>query len=298
MNTQQIEYFLATSRNGSFSETAKEFFTTQPTISRQISLLEDEIGFLLFDRKEKPLKLTAAGTILYEGFPAILKQQKALIRMGKMAAKGNYGSLSIGFCEHLLIENKFSEIFSELRMGCPGLKLNIQKIGIDAIREQVIGREIDVALTIHTRTLDSPELDIIHLGEIRPYILVNKHSPLASREFLTEEDLFQEKIYLAGPIQGYSIYNDYLCGFHLNRANIIKMDKVSSVLVNVQFGNGVTLVNDYMDIINDTEQFRAFPVLNTDQCPKIALVTRKKISNAAISFFRDLTMDYFQKKNV
>jgi DNA-binding transcriptional LysR family regulator len=296
MNTIQLEYFIASARNGSFSETAKEFFTTQPTVSRQISLLEDELGFTLFKRDEKPLRLTTAGSVLYEEFPALLEQQKALIHRGQMAAKGNYGTISIGFCEHLQIEKEFSKIYEDLRIGCPGLTMNIEKIYIDQIREQILARQLDVALTLHTRVLDSPELDIIDLEKIKSYVLVGKSNPLADKEFLSEEDLYHEKFYLAGSIPGYSIHNNILCGFHMDRNNIVNMPNVPSVLINVRFANGVTLVNNFMDGLANLENYRLFPVLDDSQNPQICLVSRRKTSNAAVSFFRDLTKAHFRQK--
>ena len=53
MNQLQIEYFLAVARNRSFTRTAQELYVTQPAISRQISSLEAELGFTLFDRTSK-----------------------------------------------------------------------------------------------------------------------------------------------------------------------------------------------------------------------------------------------------
>ena len=58
MTTQQIEMFLSLANHLNFTKTAKEFFTTQPTVSRQISLLEEEMGFPLFVRNRKEVRLT------------------------------------------------------------------------------------------------------------------------------------------------------------------------------------------------------------------------------------------------
>ncbi|MEA4806753.1 LysR family transcriptional regulator [Acetobacterium wieringae] len=55
MTFQQMEFFITSVRYGSFTATAKKFFTTQPTVSWQILLLEDELGFELLYRHEKPL---------------------------------------------------------------------------------------------------------------------------------------------------------------------------------------------------------------------------------------------------
>ena len=63
MNDLQIDYFIAVARNLSFTKTAEEMYVSQPAISRQISHLEEELGYPLFDRSKKTTQLTPAGEI-------------------------------------------------------------------------------------------------------------------------------------------------------------------------------------------------------------------------------------------
>lgn len=64
MTIQQIEMFLSLAEHLNFTKTAKEYFTTQPTVSRQIGLLEEEFGFPLFVRSKKEVRLTYQGAIM------------------------------------------------------------------------------------------------------------------------------------------------------------------------------------------------------------------------------------------
>ena len=64
MTSNQISIFLAMTENLSFSKTAEDFFITQPTVSRQISMLEEEWGVRLFDRNKRHVKITKAGTLM------------------------------------------------------------------------------------------------------------------------------------------------------------------------------------------------------------------------------------------
>lgn len=66
MTSNQISIFLAMTENLSFSKTAEEFFITQPTVSRQISMLEEEWGVRLFDRNKRHVSITKAGTLMAE----------------------------------------------------------------------------------------------------------------------------------------------------------------------------------------------------------------------------------------
>lgn len=60
--------FKELTKNLSFSKTAETFYTTQPTVSRQIRMLEEEWGVRLFDRNKRQVKLTKAGMIMADFF--------------------------------------------------------------------------------------------------------------------------------------------------------------------------------------------------------------------------------------
>ena len=66
MNTTQLKYFLSAAKHLSFSETAKEFYMTQPAISHQISDLEQELGTKLFNRTARGVSLTKSGEIFLD----------------------------------------------------------------------------------------------------------------------------------------------------------------------------------------------------------------------------------------
>lgn len=64
MRIQQIRYFLALAEELHFWNTAERLHTSQSTLSRQIQSLEDDLGFPLFERDKRNVKLTAAGMFL------------------------------------------------------------------------------------------------------------------------------------------------------------------------------------------------------------------------------------------
>ncbi|MBO4835604.1 MAG: LysR family transcriptional regulator [Lachnospiraceae bacterium] len=68
MTDMQIKMFMELTRSLSFSKTAETFYTTQPTISRQIRMLEEEWGIRLFDRNKRQVKLTKAGKVMADFF--------------------------------------------------------------------------------------------------------------------------------------------------------------------------------------------------------------------------------------
>lgn len=67
----KVEKFLAVARCGSMSQAAKDLYVSQPSLTTQIRKLEEEVGFLLFDRTPSGAQLTAAGAILYEAMERV-----------------------------------------------------------------------------------------------------------------------------------------------------------------------------------------------------------------------------------
>ena len=65
MNLMRIKYFVEVAKWGSFSKAAQTLYVSQPNLSRQIALMEQEVGFELFQRSGKRIQLTRAGEYLY-----------------------------------------------------------------------------------------------------------------------------------------------------------------------------------------------------------------------------------------
>ena len=68
MNDLQIDYFMAVATNSSFTKTSEELFVSQPAISKQIALLERELGVKLFIRNNRRTELTEAGKRYFDFF--------------------------------------------------------------------------------------------------------------------------------------------------------------------------------------------------------------------------------------
>lgn len=296
MNTLQMEYFIATAKYGSFSKTAQLYYTTQPTISRQISLLEEELGYDLFERGVKPLVLTAPGKVYYESLQPILREIANLKRKGELAAKGNYGRLNVTFPLGLCAEEFFSDILLELKATFAGLSISYRKEDVRMLKESLLSRKTDIAMTFHTPAMDDPELSFVDLDQISSYILVGMEHPLVSKDFLSDQDIINETIFLPGPLNGYSYSHGQLAGFWINRENIVEVDSIATALINTRFGNGITLANNYMGAIHEPEHFKAFPAFDNSRNPNMSIVTRKHTSNPAVPFFIDMIRSLYKNR--
>lgn len=93
MDFDSINYFLSICTSGSFSEAAKRLYISQPTLSRRITALEDELGTELFSRKSTGISLTPAGKVFYEEQTKLMNSQFRLLEKNEI--------LPAGLCRHL-----------------------------------------------------------------------------------------------------------------------------------------------------------------------------------------------------
>ena len=111
MNFRQLEYFTTAARLKSISKAAQELHVAQPPVSRQIALLEDELGVCLFLRTNKGIELTEAGQSLYVQSKHIFQSMHTMIDSVRDIDQGLRGCLKLG--------SIYSTISLEISCGIP-----------------------------------------------------------------------------------------------------------------------------------------------------------------------------------
>ncbi len=119
MDMRQLRYFLAIAHEGQITRAAKQLNMEQPPLSRQLKLIEQELGVVLFDRNGKRLQLTQAGEMLRDRALALMKQFEDTITYVQELGEGVQGVLSIGAvvsCVSLLppVLRRFTEKYPQV----------------------------------------------------------------------------------------------------------------------------------------------------------------------------------------
>ncbi|WP_339738588.1 LysR family transcriptional regulator [uncultured Maricaulis sp.] len=183
----QIRAFLATVEEGSFSAAARALGQTQPTLSRQISALEDALGITLFERGHRTMALTEPGRALLEPVRAMAEAATQI----SLTASGQ--SLTIAGRVTLTATNNMATqylppILAKLRQIAPEIELEI--IASNEVRD-LTRREADISIR-HARP-EQPELIGKLLRETRAYFyastaFLDRHGRPKSAGELTRYD--------------------------------------------------------------------------------------------------------------
>jgi len=144
MDMRQLKYFLTIAQEGQVTRAAKLLNMEQPPLSRQLKLMEEELGVKLFERNGKGLKLTDSGELLKQKAEALLVQFDESLREVKGMEEGVRGVLSIGSvvsCISLL--PKRIELFRE---RYPQVTFKISEGDHFYLGEQLEKRAIDLVV--------------------------------------------------------------------------------------------------------------------------------------------------------
>ncbi|WP_424978738.1 LysR family transcriptional regulator [Leisingera sp. S232] len=147
-----IRAFLATAETGSLSAAARQIGLTQPTLSRQVAALEEQLGVLLFERLGRALALTDAGHELLEHSRKMGEAAQGLSLAAIGQAQSIEGTVRITASD-MMSAYVLPQVLHQLRLRAP--KLSIEVVAANDIRD-LMRREADIAIR-HVRP-EQPEL--------------------------------------------------------------------------------------------------------------------------------------------
>ena len=197
MDDQKLLCFLEVSRTMSFTKAAENLFLSQSTISRNISILEEETKLILFDRSKKNLILTAAGEIVAAGFEKIAEEYTALIVRAQNAQAGHIGLIRIGILQNFMLD-KFPDVLNTFEKDHPEIQVSISTGQISVLRDKLLSGEIDFVLG-GQEDLNIIGQPCIKVGNRKIGMAISSNHPLANHKGILQLEDFQDDIFATLP---------------------------------------------------------------------------------------------------
>ena len=125
MELRHLRYFVAIGEEENYRRAAQRLNVAQTALSTQIQDVEAELGFKLFDRLPRGVKLSAAGKLFLEDARRILQQVSEAAQRAARVARGLSGTLRIGFTENASWRGVVPDSFRRFRAGQPDAELQL-----------------------------------------------------------------------------------------------------------------------------------------------------------------------------
>jgi DNA-binding transcriptional LysR family regulator len=160
MELRHLRYFVAVGEDQHYGRAAKRLGIAQPALSRQIQDLEKELGFTLFDRLPRAVKLSAAGTLFLSDARRILQEVEEAKLRAERVATGKAGTLRVGFVEALSWHGVVPDAFRLFRRLHPDAELELHPMLSNQQTEAVRSGKLDAGFIF---SLEVPDGDVAQL---------------------------------------------------------------------------------------------------------------------------------------
>ena len=189
MELRVLRYFLAVVREENILRASEVLHITQPSLSRQLAQLEEELGAKLFERGNRKITLTEAGALLRRRAEEMIaladKTEQEFLELN--GGDDVSGTISIGSGEISAV-SELAKMIKEFTAKYPKINFNFYSGNADNIKEQIDKGLLDFGLLLEPVEID--KYDYLRMPVKEKWIVVvPKDSPLAEKENVTPQDL-------------------------------------------------------------------------------------------------------------
>ncbi|WP_050637347.1 LysR family transcriptional regulator [Candidatus Stoquefichus sp. SB1] len=251
MEIRVLRYFIQIAREGNMSRAAEVLHVSQPTLSKQMTDLESELGKKLFIRTSSGLNLTDEGMLLRKRAEDILEMVDKTTDEFNSLDNITGGDVQIGCAESYQIKY-LAQVIQKLKKEYPDLRYHLSSGNTEHVTERLNKGLLDFAVIVQPPDLS--KYNYIVLPETDKWgVLMRKDSPLASKEKIVFDDLKGLPLICSGQ----SLIEDIprWCGERVDQLNIsgtINLFYNGSVFVQEGLGYMLTF-NHLANTSNDSE---------------------------------------------
>ena len=288
MNTKQIDYCIEAARTLNFSRAADNLFVSQPTFSYQIRLLEEEVGFTIFERNGKGAVLTPAGVQFISFLTGMREDLKRAVEQGQNFSTKYHDSISICMMirQALYFLPEAMRLFAETSPEIQILPMFQYETSVEAFLQN----EADILFALKEQTKHIPGIRVHDLFESRIYLITRPDDPLAGKNLVTEEDLYGRTLMVGGgsPTALKAVQHRLTGTGKIDYFNSADHD---TTLTNVAAGRGVCLAPGFLN--DHSGQFAWIP-FDCRESFSCVLCTHREDNRAGVAAFVNILQKLYR----
>jgi DNA-binding transcriptional LysR family regulator len=268
----------------SFSRAAKLLCISQPTLSKHIKKICEELDVQLFETsKRSTVKLTPGGEILYKFFTESNDKLQRTIYECKKLNDMPFGTVRIaifpGWGEILL------QKINNFLLKYPNITLSLESVGYKAIKIGILNNYYDLAITTEEQFKGNHTIKIKNIADISWILLYSKNHSLAQNDNLSLIDFKDETLYILSPNEMpwlHTVYESY-CNSKGFVPKIKTFPNMESIYLALDSGKGYAILDQWIRV----KQNAVYKYFELDKYLTVSAVWKNENHNPALNIFLD-----------
>ncbi|MDR0532756.1 MAG: LysR family transcriptional regulator [Verrucomicrobiales bacterium] len=252
MELRHLRYFVAVAEELNITRAAKRLSVSQPPLSRQIRVLENELGVNLIERGAKHIQLIPAGEVFFTEALATLCHATNAVKAAQAMAKGNRGKIHICYSPSLTVE-LLPRILRAFQEELPQVRVKLHELSSKEMFDQVEAGKIDAALMVRFSKTPRKNMVFEELQRYAVCVALAPSHPLASAKKIDTRQLLKERL-VGYSHQNYPEYYDILdhifAPYGPTPPIATEHDSVASLITAVELGHGVALMPESLTALS------------------------------------------------
>lgn len=291
MEYNRITYFLKAAETLNFTKAADELFISRQALAKQISLLEEDLGVVLFERNTRKIVLTNAGQEAYKRFMRATAEMEKAVEAVRGLGQNRRPMLRIGFFNDIQ-RSIINNIMRCIREEFPDIILDLRVVELFELRNSLIQGKVDLCLAYLEPGEQWEKCEKLVLRYYPPQVYVFEDHPWASKKEITVEDMLQEEFVMLKDermdLEGF--FENIPC------RSQVWMPNIDSIILWLEQGRGFTVGNKFSNSYCD--KMIAFPAPDCDVLLEMACLWNKDNKNGYVEQVTELLTDMFVQDRI
>lgn len=293
MLDKKIKYFVTVVEEGSFSAAARKLFLSQPTLSQQITILEDEIGLPLFDRTGYKPVLTAQGHSFYDGCLAMMQLEDETLKRIHSIGKN---SIRIGF-NGASANRPLLEAVKKFADGNSDVNLIFKKGAPEELVYFLGNDKIDLSFGLESDYRHISGIKYLPIYDYEMSILCSKEYPLDKDKPVALAEIADHPFEFLSASFGQNYFKEFKEAYRADgiKLNIAKYaDNYDELVFDIMMGKVITISSKF--IIYQDQAIVSVPLKDTHHTNRYVVAWNEKkgddpypkLLSSLVEFFKTL----------
>lgn len=200
VNLKSLYYFSIVAETKSITKAASRLYVTQSTLSKNIILLEQNLGIQLLERKGKNISITPAGNFIYEKWKDLIKTYNDQIAAVRKFQEIVPDRIRIGFFPALDVVDYFDKFLGRIQQYQPEMFIEIFRMNNTRLFEHMNAEKIDLLFTLEKDIpLQKENYEWKIVDQVPLAVIYSNDHSLAKKEQIYPEDLNDQVIFFNNP---------------------------------------------------------------------------------------------------